>query len=230
MFTVLQTGCQTFLDMFVQKCLATHVARHFWTIMSKNVWQTCSRLVPGSFARTLGHRTGYVQRLRSSNSIFCRSVKVWRELHLDKVQRGLRHLAPMALIGLALQAEGPLFVGSWTGAFGVGIIHLVWSVLLGFVLLLVALRYGPRLADTRTDCGETERLREEVNRLRRELQAVCASCATAEQEVDRLRSGRRTISNRTVQCQSMVTYTALRGVATPRFEPLREVCAGAWVQ
>ena len=81
-----------------------------------------------------------------------------------------------------------------------------------------------------TNAGETERLREEVNRLRLELQAVCASCAAAEQEVDRLRQGRRTISTRTVQRQSMITYTALRGVAAPRFELLREVCADAWVQ
>ena len=154
---------------------------------------------------------------------------MWRQLHLDKAWRELRKsITAMALTGAA--AGEPVFVGSWTGAFGVGIIHLVWSVLLGFVLLLVALRYGPRFSDMGTNAGETERLREEVNRLRRELQAVCASCAAAEQEVDRLRQGRRTISTRTVQCQSMVTYTALRGVATPRFELLREVCADAWVQ
>jgi hypothetical protein len=97
-------------------------------------------------------------------------------------------------------------------------------------MFVVALRYSPRLAETGPSSGEAARLQEEVNRLRRELQAVCASCTAAEQEVARLRQGRDVTRTRSVMCQSMVTYTALRGNAQPRFEPLRDVSAGAWVQ
>ena len=136
----------------------------------------------------------------------------------------------MALSGVAGQGEGMFFVGAWSDAVGLGFINFVWSLLLGFVMFVVALRYSPRLAETGTSSGEAARLQEEVDRLRRELQAVCASCTAAEQEVARLRQGRDVARTRSVMCQSMVTYTALRGHAQPRFEPLRDVCAGAWVQ
>lgn len=135
----------------------------------------------------------------------------------------------IALTGLAGQGEGVFLLGAWSDAGGVGFIHFLWSLLLGFILLLVSLRYAPRFAEMGPSSGETERLRDEVNRLRHELQAVCATCAAAEQEVRRLRQ-RGDAPTRSVLCQSMVTYTSLRGVAQPRFEPLKDVCSGAWVE
>ena len=136
----------------------------------------------------------------------------------------------MALGGVAGQSDGVVFVGGWSDAVGVGFINFLWVLLLGFVLLVVALRYAPRFAEMETSRGEADSLRDEVNRLRRELQAVCASCTAAEQEVARLRQGRDVAPTRAVMCQSMVTYTALRGCQEPRFLPLRDVCSGAWVE
>jgi len=141
---------------------------------------------------------------------------------------GLSLFVLMVLARVAGAEEEPVFIGDARFAVGLGISDVLWAAVVGGISFAIARRVMWR-PEVGTSSGETEQLRQEVANLRRELQVVGANCAAAEQEVERWRQDGRRFATRTVQTQSQVTYTSLRGAVQPRFLPLAEVSEGTWV-